>query len=75
LKDLYAKTIPELAKFEQKMIDYTTENAVQKMIVDRFDVVISKKAAKQSIDDIYKHIENNVPSNKVLQETLNNFEK
>ena len=37
LKELYGKCIPELAKFEQKMIDYTTENEKQKIIIKRFD--------------------------------------
>ena len=37
LKELYQKCIPELAKFEQKMMDYTTENEKQKLIITRFD--------------------------------------
>ena len=35
LKDLYQKCIPQLAKFEQKMIDYTEDyNRIQEVIGD-----------------------------------------
>ena len=41
LKDLYAKTLPELAKFEQKIINFEQEIEKCNMIIRRFDEHLS----------------------------------
>lgn len=57
LKDLYKKVIPQLAKFEQKMINYDTEYTKITQVIARFDENLLKKANKQSLDDLYIHLE------------------
>ena len=46
LKDLYSKTIPELAKFEQKIIDFQTDSDKMHLVISRFDEHLTKKASK-----------------------------
>ena len=49
LKQLHAKTLPEIAKFEQRIIDYNKELETQKMVVSRLDSVLTQKASKIAI--------------------------
>lgn len=58
LKDLYKKVIPEIAKFEQKMINYETEVAKMNMIMRRFDETLSLKANKTVIDKLQEYMDN-----------------
>ena len=46
LKDLYVKCMPQLAKFEQKIINFTSENEKQQLIIRRFDEMLSTKSSK-----------------------------
>eukprot|EP00347_Sterkiella_histriomuscorum_P010846 403374700 len=56
LKDLYQKAIPEIQKFEHKIIDYNAELEKVQVIVRRFDEIVSDKANKQNIKEVYQHI-------------------
>ncbi|CDW89243.1 UNKNOWN [Stylonychia lemnae] len=57
LKDLYNKTVPEIQKFEQKIIDFTQEMEKSRIMIRRFDEVISEKASKLNIKEVYQHIQ------------------
>ena len=58
LKDLYAKCIPELAKFEQKIIDYEGELRKLELIIRKFDETLSIKCNKTVVDKLYEYIAN-----------------
>ena len=53
LKDLYSKTIPEIEKFEEKIIDYNLELEKIHIILRRFDEIMSEKASKLNIKEVY----------------------
>ena len=53
LKLLYNKFIPELAKVEYKIYDFTLEMDQAKLIIRRFDETMAHKAEKVSIDQLY----------------------
>ena len=53
LKDLYKKVIPQLAKFEQKIIDCQSELNQTALIIRQFDENISSKAEKHAINELY----------------------
>ena len=44
------------------MIDYTTENEKQKIIIKRFDQVLSDKSSKNQISVLYDHIQKHCSS-------------
>ena len=46
MKDLYNKTIPEIKKFEDLLVELTNENKKTQEIVARFDIVMTEKASK-----------------------------
>lgn len=46
LKDLYTKCVPELAKFEQKIINFTSDYEKCQLIIRRFDEELAKKSSK-----------------------------
>lgn len=54
LKDLYAKVMPPLATFEQKMDDMAAGYEQSKEVIRRYDEVISDKASKKAISDVYE---------------------
>lgn len=53
LKDLYAKTLPELRKFEDRLQVFQAEQLKTQTIIARFDEVLGDKASKQSIREIH----------------------
>jgi hypothetical protein len=53
LKDLYAKVMPPLATFEQKMDEMAAGYEQSKEVIRRYDEVISDKASKSAIKDVY----------------------
>lgn len=55
LKELYSKCIPELARFEQRIIDFQLELDKNKLIICRFDETLTTKADKISIENLYNH--------------------
>ena len=58
---MYNKCIPELARFEQKIIDFQLELDKNNMIIFRFDENLAAKAEKNSIDKLYKYCNENYP--------------
>ena len=53
MKDLYTKTLPELRKFEDRLIAFQNEQLKTQTIIARFDEVMGDKASKQSIREIH----------------------
>ena len=51
LKDLYQKCIPQLAKFEQKMIDYTNDYNRIEGVIGEFDKQLLTKTSKISFEE------------------------
>ena len=60
LKDLYSKVIPEIAKFEQKMMDHQTGFQRIEDIVARFDLLITEKASKKAVNDLQDFVDRNL---------------
>ncbi|CDW86627.1 UNKNOWN [Stylonychia lemnae] len=56
LKDLYNKTVPEIQKFEHKLMEFNSDLEKQQIIIRRFDEILTDKASKQNIKEIYQHI-------------------
>lgn len=50
LKELYTKCVPEIARFEQKIIDFNLEVDQSNLIIRRFDENMANKAEKSSIE-------------------------
>ena len=49
--------MPEIVKFEQKVIDFSGEIEKYKLIMRKFDEQISHKAEKNSLYLIYKYVD------------------
>jgi hypothetical protein len=56
LKELYSKCIPELAKFEAKMVDHQTGYQRMEDIIARFDKLLTEKASKVSVKDFQDYV-------------------
>jgi len=52
LKELYKKVIPEIAKFELKIIDFQLTADKNNLIMRNFDEALSKKAEKNSTNQL-----------------------
>ena len=50
LKELYSKCVPEIARFEQKIIDFNLEIDKNYLIIRRFDENLATKVEKCTID-------------------------
>ena len=55
LKDLYRKCIPELAKFETKIINCETEINKMHLIMRKFDETLALKASKTVVSKVYEY--------------------
>ena len=66
LKDLYNKVLPELGKFEEKLVEQNRDNMKVQEIISRFDEVISEKASKQNVREVYDKLEDYVSCNQLL---------
>ena len=51
------KCLPELAKFEQKIIDFNLEIEKNSLILRRFDENLANKAEKSTIEQLYNHLD------------------
>ena len=56
LKDLYTKTIPEIKRFEDKIVEFSIEQEKTEIIVRRFDEIMSEKASKIYLKDVAKNM-------------------
>ena len=45
--------MPEIKKFEEKIVDFSIDIETIQIIVRRFDEIISDKASKLDIDKVY----------------------
>lgn len=52
LRDLYSKVLPQISKFEDKLLDLSREQAKVTEIIRRFDEIMSDKASKQNIREL-----------------------
>ena len=57
LKDLRHECIPQLAKFEQRIIEFTLAQDQSQHIIRRFDETIAQKSSKQAVHDVYTFLE------------------
>ena len=56
LKDLYAKTMPEIKKFEDRIIQFSLDLEKIDIIMRRFDEIMTEKASKMDLRDLAKNI-------------------
>ena len=54
LKDLYNRTFPELARFEERLIKFNSHLEKNDIILRRFDEVISEKSSKVDLKELEK---------------------
>ena len=54
LKELYNKTIPQISKFEKKIIDFDLQAQQTMIIVRRFDQVLAEKANRQTVTEQFQ---------------------
>ena len=52
LKELYKKTVPEIKRFEERLVQFTIEMAKADSIMRRFDEILTEKASKQDLREI-----------------------
>ena len=50
------KCVPELARFESKIIDFNLEIDKNSLIIRRFDENLANKAEKTTIEQLYNHL-------------------
>jgi hypothetical protein len=55
LKDLYNKVMPTLKNYEQKMMVMGNEYEQSKEMIRRYDEILSEKANKMAIIEVYEH--------------------
>ena len=56
LKELYSKVVPEIAKFEGKLIEFTYQNQQTENIIRRFDENLTNKADKYGLKNVYDYL-------------------
>ena len=66
LKDLYHRCIPELAKFEQKIMDFNEQVYKFEQIVCNFDHKMLTKVDKTAIEEIQYNIQETYLSKELL---------
>ncbi len=74
LKDLYNKVLPPLSTFEAKMDEMSASYEQSKEMIRRYDEVISDKANKTAIKEIYE-VMRNYPRNEKIKEIQGGFQK
>lgn len=65
LKDLYSKVLPPLSTFEAKMDEMSASYEQSKEMIRRYDEVLSDKAGKTAIKEIYEHMRRFIESKAV----------
>ena len=74
LKDLYNRTLPELSKFEERIIKQNAMLEKSEIILRRYDEVITEKASKHDFKDLEKMVKTQYTANidfKEIVEKLN----
>ena len=57
LKELYQRCLPAISKFEDQLQDFVTDSAKLKLVVRRFDEVISTKVSKFQLAEFQTTVE------------------
>ena len=65
MKDLYGKVLPPLSSFEAKMDEMSSSYEQSKEVIRRYDEIISEKASKTSIKELYEFIRRFIETKKV----------
>jgi hypothetical protein len=73
LKDLYKIVNPEIAKFEQKIMDYSGDTEKMKIIIRRFDEDLAMKSNKHQIKVIYDYIDTNCALKKIQDKQVEEY--
>ena len=71
LKDLYSKVLPEIVKFESKLIDYSCELDKLNEIIKRFDECLIAKCDKYSLKKFRDYVDDSF----VLKKSYTDFTK
>ncbi len=67
LKDLYGKVLPPLSTFEAKMEEMGDSYEQSKEMIRRYDEIMSEKASKSTIKEIYEVMRNFVRHEKIKE--------
>jgi vancomycin resistance protein YoaR len=67
LKDLYAKVIPPLAGFDEKMDNMAAGYEQSKEMLRRYDEVLTEKANKTAIKELQEHMKIFVKQEKLVK--------
>ena len=70
LKDLYNRTLPELSKFEERLIQYNSVLEKNDIILRRYDEVITEKASKHDVKDLEKLLKTQYTTSADFKENL-----
>lgn len=57
LKDLYSKTVPEIQRFEDRLIRFALEVEQAQIIVRRFDEVLNEKASRLDLKELTRTLQ------------------
>ena len=71
LRDLYKRCIPEISKFESKILDFQFEIDKCCLVIRKLDEAIMLKAEKASLNTLYEYIDNN----KQVYDAANGFDQ
>ena len=77
LKDLYGKVLPPLSTFEAKMEEMSASYEQSKEMIRRYDEIMSEKASKTAIKEIYEVMRHFVRHEKIKEvqtQTAKEFE-
>ena len=78
MKDLYGKVIPEIAKFEDKLITFQFDVDSHKTIIRQFDEILMQKSDKMAMVEFRNFLENNyatkMDNEKRMDDKLRDYE-
>ena len=59
LRDLYKKCIPEISKFECRILDFNDELQKCQFVLRKFEEILMQKAEKTVTNALYRYIDEN----------------
>ena len=71
---MYKKTLPVIAKFEDRLRNFHTEKSKQDMVVRRIDEVLCQKADKMYINELKQEFHNIFASKEQQQDAIENMD-
>lgn len=75
MKELYNKTIPQMAIFEKMMSKYNTDHKKYLEMIKRYDEIIALKANKSSLIDFEKKVYERYAKKDALREMTENHDE